>query len=91
MPYERESFNIFVLLFRNCFEEREGMIVLKREKRREEMFRERKETKRERGERSKRRRKGKKKKEEGKKKKKSRHILSFSSKSEFDIGSVSKM
>jgi hypothetical protein len=55
------------------------------------MFRERKETKRERGERSKRRRKGKKKKEEGKKKKKSRHILSFSSKSEFDIGSVSKM
>jgi hypothetical protein len=91
LPYERESFNIFVLLFRNCFEEREGMIVLKREKRREEMFRERKETKRERGERSKRRRKGKKKKEEGKKKKKSRHILSFSSKSEFDIGSVSKM
>lgn len=50
MPYERESFNIFVLLFRNCFEEREGMIVLKREKRREEMFRERKETKREREE-----------------------------------------
>lgn len=50
MPYERESFNIFVLLFRNCFEEREGMIVLKREKRREEMFRERKETKRERRE-----------------------------------------
>jgi len=48
LPYERESFNIFVLLFRNCFEEREGMIVLKREKRREEMFRERKETKRER-------------------------------------------
>jgi hypothetical protein len=69
LPYERESFNIFVLLFRNCFEEREGMIVLKREKRREEMFRERKETKRERGERSKRRRKGKKKKEEGKKRK----------------------
>jgi hypothetical protein len=50
LPYERESFNIFVLLFRNCFEEREGMIVLKREKRREEMFRERKETKREREE-----------------------------------------
>jgi hypothetical protein len=50
LPYEKESFNIFVLLFRNCFEEREGMIVLKREKRREEMFRERKETKREREE-----------------------------------------
>lgn len=48
MPYERESFNIFFLLIRNCLEEREEMIVLKREKRRQEMFRERKEMKRER-------------------------------------------
>jgi hypothetical protein len=74
LPYERGSFNIFVLLFRNCFEEREGMIVFKREKRREEMFRERKETKRERRKKQKEK-KGEKEKGRRQKKKRSRDIF----------------